>query len=229
MVTRAFGGLGAAVLGLLLVLRLTDGSVAFLVQSWYQPILLTSALLLLLLAAIVSVQSLRTGSRWDLRVRPAGILAATLVAVPVALGFGMKPRPLGGGSLGSGASNGAQQFSQSASVSQPAQRNIYQWSYEFQTTDPKSLVGQPVDVIGFVYHGKADAPDQFEVARFVVACCVADATGHTLPVRWPGAAALPTNGWVHVVGRVASGAGGAEVQATAVTTVEAPSNPYIYP
>jgi len=231
MVRHAFGGLGAAVLALLLVLRISDGSMSFLVQSWYQPILIASVVVLMILAVFVSAQALRSGGHWNFHARPAGLLTALLVAVPVVMGFAMKPKPLGSQSLGSGTSvSGAQQFSQTVSTAQPTRRNIYQWSYEFQTGDPKALVGQPVDVVGFVYHGKTDRADQFEVARFVVACCVADATGHTLLVQWPAAATLVQDSWVHVVGRVATAPGGAvEVQATSVAPVEAPSNPYIYP
>lgn len=231
MVRPAFCALGAGLLGLLLALRLSDGSVSFLVQSWYEPILFAAAVLLIALSAVVSVQSLRAGGRWDLHARPAEIVTAALVAGPVLLGLAMKPQPLASKSLGSDPSlDAARQFSQSASVDDPGRRNIYQWAYEFQSADPKTLTGEPVDVVGFVYHGKDDASDHFQVARFVVACCVADATGHSLPVRWPEGPALPSDRWVHVLGRVATRPdGAAEIQATSVDLVEAPSNPYIYP
>jgi uncharacterized repeat protein (TIGR03943 family) len=218
-------------LGCVLAVRLSDGSVAFLVQSWYEPILVAAAVALLFLAAAVSIQALRVGGRWDLRTRPGGLVTASLVLLPIFLGLAMKPQPLASQSLGSGLSQDSlRQFSQSAANDDPARRNIYQWAYEFQSADPRTLAGQSVDVVGFVFHGKDDAPEHFQVARFVVACCVADATGHSLPVHWPGSATLQQDSWVHVVGHVVATPGGtAEIQATSVDLVEAPSNPYIYP
>lgn len=231
MVRQALLGLAAAVFGLVLVLRLTDGTSAFLVQSWYQPILVGSATVLLALAALATVQALRNrGTEQRFRLSRPGVVAAVLIGLPLALGIAFKPQPLGTASLDSGRASALGQFASSAGTADPTQRNIYQWAYEFQTTDPSKLVGQPVEVIGFVYHGKDDPADRFSVARFVVACCVADATGFKLPVQWAQGAALPLDKWVRVAGRVATAQdGSAIIQASAVEQVEAPSNPYIYP
>ena len=232
MVRQGFFGVGAALLALMLAVRLNDGSMGFLVQSWYLPILFATAGAFMLLATVVSVQTVRQGGRWRPTVTARSLAGAALIAAPLLLGLALHPRPLGANTLdASNARAGTvRQFAQPAAAADPAQRNIYQWAYELQSTDPKQLIGQPVDVTGFVYHGKADLPGTFQVARFVVACCVADATGTSLPVQWAGADGLANNGWVHVQGHVITRPGGSVlVQASSVDLVEAPSNPYIYP
>ena len=146
-----------------------------------------------------------------------------------AVAIGFKPQPLGATSLGQ--SPAAQtQFSSTVAASDPAQQNVYQWAYEFQSSAPGSLIGQPVDLVAFVFHKNGLSADQLAVARFVVACCVADASGYTIPVQWPAAATLPDGQWVRVQGQVAVGAdGNLLVRASSIDLVNAPTNPYIYP
>ncbi|MDZ7728757.1 MAG: TIGR03943 family protein [Dehalococcoidia bacterium] len=153
-------------------------------------------------------------------------------AAPVVLGLLFQPVQLGSSSLETLQEGGQSsiQFSSTASGSGSSGRNLYQWAYQFANTEPSTLLGEQVDVIGFVYHGESDAADEFQVARFVVACCVADARGYTLPVRWPGASELEADTWIQVTGRIGTTADGAPiVLADTVESIEAPANPYIYP
>jgi uncharacterized repeat protein (TIGR03943 family) len=220
---------GAGLLGMLLLLRLVDGTAGFLVQGWYRPILFVSSLGLIALAAGTWLRAARSGERLHIKATGAGLTTAVLVAAPVLLGFAFKPQPLGTNSLNSD-TDGSRQFGASVGTADANLRNIYQWAYEFQSSAPADLVGQPIEVVGFVYHKKEESPDHFQVARFVVACCVADAQGFSLPVQWKDAAALANNSWVKVTGRVATGPDGAPlIQASAIDGIEAPSNPYIYP
>lgn len=227
---HAFEALGAALLGLLLTLRLTDGSMRSLVQGWYLPLLVATALVLLAFAAITAVQAMRSSARWQPALGPGMLLSALLIGGPIIAGFALRPAPLGSASLDA-ATNGDRPFSASAASGEPAQRNLYQWAYAFSNLPQAELLGEPVDLIGFVYHGKdGQAADRFAVARFVVACCVADAAGYTLPVQWSGAGALKQDSWVHIRGSIASsGDGTLLVQAASVDVVNAPANPYIYP
>lgn len=229
MVKQLSLAIGSGLLGMVLFLRLFDGTATFLVQGWYRPILFASAAGLLGLSLATIVLAVRSGERLTLHGTPAGILTGVFVAVPLILGFVVKPQPLGSNSL-DGVDASARPFGASVGSAEPGLRNIYQWAYEFQTTAPGDLAGQPVEIIGFVYHPKEGATDQFQVARFVVACCVADAQGFSLPVRWKDAAELPSDRWVRVKGRVAIGPDGAAIiQASEIERIEAPSNPYIYP
>ncbi|WP_322795902.1 TIGR03943 family putative permease subunit [Tepidiforma sp.] len=228
MVRQAGHAVGALALGLLLAWRLADGSARNLVQGWYVPVLAVTAAALVVLAAWAAVPALRRRERTSLP-GPGGLFAAALVALPVIVGAATVPQALGSGRLDP-AGTGARQFGAAASAADPAARNVYQWAYEFETAEPAAIVGQPVDVIGFVYRAQDEPAGQFQVARFVVACCIADAQGFTLPVAWKDAASLANDQWVRVSGRVGIGPGGEPVVlASSVEPIEVPKNPYIYP
>jgi uncharacterized repeat protein (TIGR03943 family) len=230
MVRSVLFAAAAAILALLLALRLSDGSAANLVQGWYEPILAACVAVLALLAAVIAVQALRSRERWTPRASRGDLVLAVLVLAPLVAGFAFAPSPLGSSSLDTG-DGGGRVFAGNVSESRAAQRNLYQWAYAFANTPPAELLGQEVDLVGFVARPKGGgSPDQFLLARFVVACCVADAKGYTLPVQWPGANAVANDAWVRVVGRVATGADGSlVVLASSVEAVGVPANPYIYP
>lgn len=233
MVGKALAGLGSGALGLLIALRLIDGSYTALVQGWYEPVLLVTAAALIALGALASIQAAREGNtspRPRLTAGAFGIIA--LAAIPVVIGFAYEPRPLGSDSLETleGDGRSSLQFSSTAASSDPSQRNVYQWAYEFANTDPAEILGDDVNIKGFVYHPDDAEEHIFEVARFVVACCVADARGYTLPVSWDGAAELPSDQWVDISGRIGTGPDGSPVVlADSVEHIEPPANPYIYP
>lgn len=229
MVRQVVLAVGAALLGGVLALRLIDGTAGYLVQSWYLPVLIASAGVLVLLAVVASLPAFRSGGAFALRPTAAGLVTAGLVGFPVVLGLVFQPRALGTASLDTDGV-AARQFSASAEAADPARRNIYQWAYEFETSDPASLVGDEVELIGFVFHKEGDPADRFLIARFVVACCIADAQGFSLPVQWKDAPTLKNDQWIRLTGRVSTAPDGALiVQATEIQLVEAPSNPYIYP
>jgi putative membrane protein len=232
MTGKAMAGLGAALLGVLLAVRIADGSYTALVQAWYEPVLVGTAVVLLGLAAVVSVQAAREKGTLRARLTPGALAMIGLAALPVAMGLAYQPQPLGTKSLETLQDGGRSslQFSSTAAGADAAQRNVYQWAYEFANTEPALILGDPVDVTGFVYHAEGEPAGVFSVARFVVACCVADARGFTLPVQWAEAESLPNDQWVRVRGRVATDAEGQLViLAETVETVEIPANPYIYP
>lgn len=232
MVDKGLAGIGGGALGALLALRVVDGSYTALVQAWYEPVLVATAGLLLALAAVALVQAARSGGGWRPTLRPGPAVMIALAGIPIVLGLAYEPKPLGSASLETLESGGRSslQFSSTAAGSDAAQRNVYQWAYEFANTEPAELLGDDVAVTGFVYHGEDDADGVFQVARFVVACCVADARGYTLPVRWSDTEALGNDEWVQISGRIGTAADGSLiVLADTVTTIEAPSNPYIYP
>jgi uncharacterized repeat protein (TIGR03943 family) len=116
----------------------------------------------------------------------------------------------------------------------PAQRSTLDWIRAVrQAPDPAALAGQPADVTGFVYHDARLGADRFLVGRFVIACCAADAGAVGMLVEWPGAAALPENGWVRVRGPVRlvrlDGQLLAAIAAGSVEAVPAPGQPYLFP
>ena len=93
--------------------------------------------------------------------------------------------------------------------------------------------GVPVEVTGFVMHDLSDDPHHFTVARFVLVCCVADASAMGLPVRWDGGELPAQDAWVHIRGvfdqDVINRTLTPVIHAEAVEPVAAPDDPYLYP
>jgi putative membrane protein len=97
-----------------------------------------------------------------------------------------------------------------------------------------SLTNRSITVTGFVLN-EAQGVD---LGRIVIICCAADAQLARIHLRGPaagGAAGLPDNTWLRVQGQVIPGPRQPNspaipvLQATAVTRIDAPPNPYAYP
>jgi putative membrane protein len=181
-----------------------------------------------------------------------------LVALPLALGLLVPPRPLGASSIATrGFANDAALSSDagagSASIS-AEQRNVLDWVRAIHAnSDPHALDGQPVDVVGFVYRDAQFGDNQFMVARLTVVCCVADAAAIGLVVQSPSAgqlaassrahggaegvvpsaAQLTPDSWVQVKGQFTAGSLDGRptpvVAASEIVPIEPPQQPYLYP
>ncbi|MGB8387498.1 TIGR03943 family putative permease subunit [Mycobacterium sp.] len=97
-----------------------------------------------------------------------------------------------------------------------------------------SLTNRSITVTGFVLN-EAQGVD---LGRIVIICCAADAQLARIHLRGPAAgraAGLPDNTWLRVEGQVTpaprqpNSAAIPALQATAVTRIDAPANPYAYP
>lgn len=97
-----------------------------------------------------------------------------------------------------------------------------------------SLTNRSITVTGFVLN-EAQGVD---LGRIVIICCAADAQLARIHLRGPAAAAaagLPDNTWLRVQGQVIPVARQPHsaviptLQATTVTRIDAPANPYAYP
>lgn len=97
-----------------------------------------------------------------------------------------------------------------------------------------SLTNRSITVTGFVLN-EAQGVD---LGRIVIICCAADAQLARIHLRGPAAGSasgLPDNTWLRVQGRVIPAPRQPNspaipiLQATAVTRVDAPPNPYAYP
>jgi putative membrane protein len=95
-----------------------------------------------------------------------------------------------------------------------------------------SLTDRPITVIGFALNEKQGV----DLGRIVIICCAADAQLARIHLGGPAvaeAAGLPDNTWLRVVGKVTppppNSARIPTLQATAVTRIDAPANPYDYP
>ncbi len=97
-----------------------------------------------------------------------------------------------------------------------------------------SLNNRSITVTGFVLN----EPQGVDLGRIVIICCAADAQLARLHLRGPAAAdaaGLPDNTWLRVQGQVIpvarqhNSATIPTLQATTVTRIDAPANPYAYP
>lgn len=247
----AFAALVLVGLGLFLYSRWQGGSLSYYIADRFAPLILAAAAGLLLLglvlarrpAAAAAAAADHGHSHGEGR---HGWLGLLLVAAPMLLGLALPPRPLGAAAMagrelrldGAGLSSSTVAFERRLRSPQ-AGRSILDWLYSFQTAeDKRSLEGEAVDVVGFVYRdagrlGGADAAASFFVSRFTVSCCVADASPVSLLVRHAGAAELESDVWVQVRGRLKvetiEGRELPVVEADEVLPVPVPAQPYLYP
>lgn len=164
-------------------------------------------------------------------------IGLALVALPLLLGILMPPRPLGAQALGGRelSTNGIGLRNDEGVLTQAAaERNILDWLRAFNAAgDPSVFDGQIATIIGFVFRDETFASDQFMASRFVISCCVADATAVGIIVSWPGSTELPLDSWVTVRGAFEQGQFKGEptpiLIADSVTPTTRPNQPYLYP
>jgi len=159
-----------------------------------------------------------------------------IMIVPLLLGTLIPSQPLGADAVGTiSTTGGAVQAASLTTFSvAPEQRNVLDWLREFNNApDYRELNGLPANVVGFVYREPDFDPGTFMVARFTVACCVADASAIGLPIVYADADALQQGVWVRVRGTMQVGNFRTEmlpiVQAASVELVDQPAHPYLYP
>jgi putative membrane protein len=167
-----------------------------------------------------------------------GWLTLGMVTIPLALGILVPSRPLGAsavGSMGLGTGKGAAATDTTTLTIAPEQRNVLDWMRAFYSTStPEEFVGQPVDVVGFVYRDiRLDTDTEFMAARYIISCCVADAAPAAMIVRTDTAADFEQDTWVRVRGRVSMGEFDGQPQpiivAESIEVTDQPDRPYLYP
>lgn len=164
-----------------------------------------------------------------------------LVLLPIGLGLLVSPRPLGASALANREMN-LNQSSMPRIVSLAAakgdqDKNILDWWQSFRASSnsnsDRKIIGQSVQVSGFVFKDKAYGADYFMVTRFVISCCVADAAPLGLVVKSPTAGVLKNDQWVEVKGTFAPSSLGnwpmPILNAASITPIAIPQQPYLYP
>ncbi|MDW8317162.1 MAG: TIGR03943 family protein [Anaerolineae bacterium] len=162
-----------------------------------------------------------------------------LVLLPVVLGLLVPARPLGAGAVGNREVSVGRLSTAAApragQVASPARaKNLLDWLMAFdQAQDPAAFDGQPANLLGFVYRDSRFGDDSFLLSRFVVSCCVADATPIGLVVRTPNASQLALDQWVQVSGHFQAGEFDGHpmpiLVADVITPTVAPNQPYLFP
>ena len=166
---------------------------------------------------------------------------ALIVLLPIVLGLFVPPQPLGAAALSNREINSGANSLDTPAVARaieekaPASKNLLDWwqTLRASANPAQELAGQAVNVTGFVYHDERFGTDAFMVTRYVVSCCVADASPLGLVVHWPQAPEFKDDQWIEVKGTFAPSTIEAWqlpiLVAESVTPVAAPNHPYLYP
>jgi putative membrane protein len=89
--------------------------------------------------------------------------------------------------------------------------------------------GDPVSFEGLVTADPGAGPGEFLLTRFIITCCVADATIAQVKVVDAPPGHLDDNSWVRVTGKLYPLGSDVLVDATDVTSIDQPAQPYLTP
>ncbi|MFT8322896.1 MAG: TIGR03943 family protein [Bacillus sp. (in: firmicutes)] len=93
------------------------------------------------------------------------------------------------------------------------------------------FIGKEVELTGFVYREKDFSANQVVLARFVITCCIADASVDGMMLQG-NVAGLKNDSWIKVKGKITKTTFHAnpipELTVTSAQEIPAPSNPYVY-
>jgi uncharacterized repeat protein (TIGR03943 family) len=215
-----------------LLMRLSiGGEYTRYVRVGMGPILLVSGILLAVVGLAGVVRALR-GSRHDhdhdhghdhgsdrvgwLLLAP--VLALLLVTPPSLGSFGVSR------STAVTVSSGDRVYSSLRPGPEPVEMTLLEFDERVADHKGASFGSVPVKLVGFV--SKTSDGDGFQIARFQIACCAAD--GVAFAVRVTGAGRTPAREqWVTVVGTYQPEADGTpRLQASSLTEIPPPREPY---
>lgn len=214
----------------LLLSKWLRGQLDFYIHPRYTALTILSAVVLLLMAGARTRQIFAAAPAG----RPGwGLL---LLAMPLLMGTLVPAQPLGASAL-AGRDLRVPGAAEASSWVPPAHDDTASWDlmdWSFATVlQGEALLGQPADVVGFVYADPALGADLFYTSRYVITCCAADGAAVGMPVLWPGGGALTDDSWVRVRGSIGSatidGRAQLAIIAAQVDPVAEPDTPYIYP
>jgi putative membrane protein len=219
-------------IGTMLLRKTWDGQLPLYIHPRYSSLVLTTSVLILLIGVFRLWQ---TGDRSQ-PLRPR-LATYGLLLAPLLLGVLIPAKPAGSALIDPRQMNTMRRGYAASGIteSDSAKWTLMDWLFARYTLQPDELKGKPVDVIGFVYRDPENPQpaDEFFVVRYTLACCVADRTNVSLPVKWDGANSLPNDQWVRVSGTIdlRPGDGPPELVVTEarVEPVEQPDEPYLYP
>lgn len=88
--------------------------------------------------------------------------------------------------------------------------------------------GREVELVGFVTRDAELSDGRFNLTRFYVSCCAADALPYSVLVASENSPAYPNDTWLRVSGVIAEEERGLSLHATEIAEVAEPESPYLY-
>jgi uncharacterized repeat protein (TIGR03943 family) len=220
------GGTLTALVGLL-TLRLTvDGTFTRYVQTGMRPWLLIAGVALLMLGLVALVAALRANEDIGLE-EGHGVGVGWLLLAPVVTLLLVAPPSLG--SFGVDRSppiritTGKSQLPPLDAAAGPVSMTLLEYTERAFDHDGQSMGDATVELTGFV---SADGSGEFDLARYQIACCAADASAAVVHIVGV-ASAPPRDQWVTVTGSYTPGS--SDVPALAATSLQeipTPDDPY---
>jgi uncharacterized repeat protein (TIGR03943 family) len=223
----AAGAVIAAWAVLFWVLAFTDRTGLYLSArtAWLVPM----GAALTTVAAIGRLATARTTHEEHLGQRDRWMVAA--VGLPVVLLLAMPPATLGTYAAGRRASfSGAGGLITPDDFGHGPLTMVHVASAQTSEEDLAKLrgrAGEEVTLQGFVVRQPDTPPDELLLTRFIVTCCVADATTAQVRVVNVPPGAFADGDWLKVTGRIYPIAREVFVAADAVTSSPAPDSPYL--
>jgi putative membrane protein len=220
-------------LALFLYSRLSNGAILFYINRRFVWLTWLAVGVLLLVTWSYRVPVLSSEHAHQLTWR-----AAVLLLLPVLLGWLIPPQSLNTAALSGRELNALPQTSLVVSA-RPARQvtemrdlTLLDWVLAFgESPDPATFADKTADLTGFVYQREGLPPDTWLLSRFIITCCVADATAIGIMVRAPGVA-VEDDAWVRVQGHfVVQNVVGEQLPvlvADVVELIEPPAQPYLY-
>lgn len=195
--------------------------------SWVVPV----GAVLLTGAAIGLLACARVGAAEPLRTRDAWVMA--LLVVPVVLVAALKPATLGTFSAGRRAQFSSAGFAASMGGAGNGPLSLVdvaaaQYSKQGQQALAQRA-GEQVDFVGIVTRYPDTPAAEFLLTRYIVTCCVADATTAQVRVVDVAPGRFQANEWVEVKGAIYPLGDQVLVDASSVDEVSRPAKPYLTP
>lgn len=218
-------------IGAMLLRKTWDQQLTLYIHPRYTPLILATGVIMLLIGGVRLWQTSDEPQPLRGRIGMYGLLLA-----PLLLGVLIPAKPAGSALVDPQQlkSSGQGYRTQNALITDDSSTwTLFEWMFARYTLTPEQVADRPVDVVGFVYHAPGQAADEFYVVRYTLACCIADRSSVSLPVKSAEAAALTNDRWVRVTGTIATrpGEGPQELYVVnaKIEPVAQPKDPYLYP
>jgi uncharacterized repeat protein (TIGR03943 family) len=193
--------------------------------EWVVPV----AAVLLSAAAIGRVASARSIQPEPLGRRELGVVVAMII--PVLVLTALPATTLGSYSAGTRAPASGSRFSSSPGDVATGELSLVDVAAAQTTPEAERALagraGETVTFVGFVARYGSTLADEFMLTRYVVSCCVADATVASVSVVNVTPGRFEENDWVEVTGTIYPIGREVIVDATSVRGVPRPDRPYL--